>query len=133
VALARCLDVLLTPYMSILSDHCRSKYGRRLPFCFIGTFFYVFFLLMVCSPPTSLTPSELTGWFGCSYIGLFLSYTFLSIPYDALGPELTDLHDDRSMLYWTSGMFEASGTIIGIVLPGLLAVTGLLFNLLYLK
>ncbi len=38
VALARCIDVIATPYISHYSDRFKGEYGRRRPFCFIGKY-----------------------------------------------------------------------------------------------
>ena len=43
--------------------------------------------------------------------------TYSNIPYDALGPELTDNYDDRSRLFFISGLFDGFGTILTVTTP----------------
>ena len=85
--------------MAYWTDSCRSKMGRRRPFLFFGAVPYGLFLIMLLYPPPSLLNNELAIWFGCCYIAYYLFNTFTNIPYDALGPEVTDDQDDRSCLF----------------------------------
>lgn len=43
--------------------------------------------------------------------------TYSNIPYDALGPELTDNYEDRSRLFFISGLFDGFGTILTVTTP----------------
>lgn len=126
IALARSLDVLSDPIMSYITDSYRSKFGRRRPFCFIGCFVYSILLNLLLSPPSSLQSVGVSIWFGITYIGFFLANTLMTIPYDALGPELTDNSDDRDALFFTSGMYDGFGALIAIILPGFFSY---MFNL----
>jgi len=109
IALARGLDVVSDPLMSFISDSSRLKKGfwlsgRRRPFMLTGCFFYALFLFCLLSPP-ELSPPALSIYFGAFYILFFLASTFTCIPYDALGPELTDDYEDRSHLFFVSGLY----------------------------
>jgi Na+/melibiose symporter-like transporter len=126
IALARSLDVLSDPVMSYITDSYRSKHGRRRPFCFIGCFIYSLFLNLLLSPPSGLQSVGVSIWFGFTYIGFFLSNTIMTIPYDALGPELTDNSDDRDALFFTTGMYDGFGALLAIILPGFFSY---MFNL----
>mmetsp|Transcript_33109 Transcript_33109/g.41635 ORF Transcript_33109/g.41635 Transcript_33109/m.41635 type:complete len:1060 (-) Transcript_33109:263-3442(-) len=125
MALARSLDVTSDPVMSYLTDSCRlflGKYdwGRRKPFCITGCWFYAFFLMALLSPPDQ-SVSAMSLWFGAFYILFFLANTYTTIPYDALGPEMTDNYDDRSKLFFVSGLYDGIGALIAITLPQFVA------------
>lgn len=118
IALARSLDVLIDPFMSYLTDSYRSEHGRRRPFNFLGSFLYALMLNLLLSPPSTLSSSGVSLWFGVSYVGFFLSNSLMTIPYDALGPELTDSYEDRAKLFFTVGMYDGIGALIAIIQPG---------------
>ena len=116
VALARSLDVITDPAAAYLSDSCRMTWpiaGRRRIFLAVGALCYGIFLRFLLSPPPGYivlthergTPIadekgvSLSMWFGSFYILFFIASTFLAIPYDALGPELTDDPEELSLIH----------------------------------
>lgn len=46
--------------------------------------------------------------------------TFTQIPYDALGPELTDNPDDRSRVFFFCTIFDGLGALVAVILPVML-------------
>ena len=103
--------------MSFITDSCRSKHGRRRPFIMTGCVPYGVFLFLLCSPPSGLSSWNTSNWFGCFYILYYIMNTYSNIPYDALGPELTDNYEDRSRLFFISGLFDGFGTILTVTTP----------------
>ena len=120
IALARCFDVLSDPGMSYLTDTFSSRFGRRKPFMIIGCLPYAVLLTLLLSPPNPVLVSErsLSLWFGFFYFFFYLANTFSNIPYDALGPELTDNYEDRSRLFFVSGLFDGFGSLVAVLCPG---------------
>ena len=117
IALARSFDVLSDPAMSYLTDSCRSKHGRRRPFMLSGAVPYGILLMVLLGPPAGMSSINTAIWFGLSYISFYLCGTWCNIPYDSLGPELTDNYDDRSQLFFISGLFDGIGSLLGIMSP----------------
>ena len=64
-----------------------------------------------------MTSWQTSNWFGAFYIMYYLMNTYSNIPYDALGPELTDNYEDRSRLFFISGLFDGFGTILTVTTP----------------
>mmetsp|Transcript_12540 Transcript_12540/g.24463 ORF Transcript_12540/g.24463 Transcript_12540/m.24463 type:complete len:968 (+) Transcript_12540:118-3021(+) len=116
VALARSFDVISDPVMSYITDSCRHVVGRRKPFLIVGAPLYGLFMCALFSPPY-LPPSPLAMWFAIMYVGFFLVNTFSNIPYDALGPELTEDSSERARLFFLSGIFDGGGTLLAFGLP----------------
>ena len=106
LALARSLDVVTDPTMSYWTDSLRTEYGRRRPFLAIGCIPYGLCLIGLLTPPRSLDTTQVSVWFGVFYITFFLFTTFCNIPYDAMGPELTDNPEDRSRLFFLCTLCE---------------------------
>ena len=121
IALARSFDVLSDPAMSYITDSCRTKHGRRRPFMLTGCIPYGILLMVLLGPDPTLGPQATAIWFGMSYISFYLLGTYCNIPYDSLGPELTDNYEDRSRLFFISGLFDGIGSLVGIMSPVMLA------------
>jgi Na+/melibiose symporter-like transporter len=124
MAVARSLDVITDPTMSYITENfqskvCGRKRGRRRPFIVSGCWVYGIALVLLMTPGlgSDLSSGMLSLWFGCTYIFFFLTSTYCAIPYDALGPELTDNYDDCNELYMFSNLFSLAGTLIGAGLP----------------
>eukprot|EP00039_Didymoeca_costata_P008779 m.116284 g.116284 ORF g.116284 m.116284 type:complete len:901 (-) comp14228_c0_seq2:244-2946(-) len=122
-ALARGFDVITDPSMSYVTDSWRGKHGRRRPFLAIGCIPYGLSLFFLMTPFPSLDATQVSTWFGIFYILFFLWNTFTNIPYDSLGPELTDNPSDRSVLFFVCTLFDGVGAICATLLP----VVGQLF------
>jgi Na+/melibiose symporter-like transporter len=120
IAAGRSLDVVTDPLMGWWSDSCRSKYGRRKPFLVPGLVLYNVFYIMFWSPPAGLSPDAVTNWFGLFYVLFFVVDTFTSVPYYALGVELTDSYEERNSVYFWQNLSAACGTLFGMVVPGAL-------------
>jgi hypothetical protein len=113
--------------MSGLTDSSKADGGRRLPFLRKGSPAYALFLLGLFAPPTSTNPFwdswTVTVWFALLYMLYFLSNTFCQVPYDALAPELTDHAGSRNSLYYTTGLMDSLGTVVGLLAPALVGGT----------
>lgn len=96
VAIPRFIDTLSDPVMGNISDNSRSRFGRRRPFIFAGAFLMALGvgLSYMASPHWGSTAlfvfAVATGTF------FYLMYTIFSVPYNALGLELTSDYDERA-------------------------------------
>lgn len=110
VFIALCADAITDPLVGSLSDHFRSRWGRRHPFMYfsaipMGLCFYGLF-----APPDGLTENQLFGWLTAFAIGVRLFLTFYMVPSGALGPEMTTHYDERTRLVayrWLIGWIGA--------------------------
>ena len=96
VAIPRFIDTLSDPVMGNISDNSRSRFGRRRPFIFAGAF------LMALGVGLSYMASPYWGstalfvFAVATGIFFYLMYTIFSVPYNALGLELTSDYDERA-------------------------------------
>ena len=90
VFIALCVDALSDPVVGSWSDSTRSRFGRRHPFMYLAAvpFAASFYLLFV--PPEGLGTVGLFFWL-CGFTMLTrTAMTFYTVPYMALGAELTE-------------------------------------------
>ena len=126
VSIARAVEILLKPTIANISDNLISMFGRRKPFMFIGSFFYVWFLLMIFKPPfINNTTEYISYWFGVFYVLFFVADTIVNVPYLALGPEMSKSAKERERLYVYFYLLQYIGVLIAASGPVILA------NLLY--
>ena len=48
-------------------------------------------------------------WFGIFYTAFYLADTVTNVPYEALGPELSDIYEERSRIYFVHKFFNMLG------------------------
>ena len=95
---ARSFDVLTDPLMAHISDNLtHTKRGRRIPYMMCCPLYAIAFYILVSPPRNNQTLA--TIWFGASYMIFYLCDTLVNVPFQALGPELTDDTDKRNELY----------------------------------
>ncbi|MDX1649730.1 MAG: MFS transporter, partial [Myxococcota bacterium] len=120
VALARAFDAVTDPVMGWLSDRTRTRLGRRRPWVAAGAPLCGLAFVGLFAPPASLGETGAGIWFGVSFLLFFLFHTVFTIPYNALGPELTlDYHERSSLFGWRESL-ALVGLISAAVAPAAL-------------
>ncbi|MEM9251570.1 MAG: MFS transporter [Planctomycetota bacterium] len=99
MGLARLWDAINDPAVGSISDHWKSKWGRRRPFIFVGACLtgLVFPLIWLANPGWSET--ALMVWLCVALIAYYTCYSLLSVPYESLGMELTPDYVERTRLF----------------------------------
>jgi len=104
-------DAVNDPLVGWLSDHTRTRWGRRRPWLLFGAVpFGILFFMMWIVPP----------WGGVALflyytvVGLLMdtAYTVINVPYTALTPELTRDYDERTSLNSWRAAFSVIGSIL---------------------
>ncbi|NDB95857.1 MAG: MFS transporter, partial [Verrucomicrobia bacterium] len=98
----RFLDAFIDVWIGNVSDNCKSRFGRRRPFMFLGVLGCVILLPFLWTLPMPQTATH--PWFTnipFLYIVsmgslLAAAYTLFVVPYTALGLELTPDYDERT-------------------------------------
>ena len=95
-AIPRLTDAITDPLMGFISDHTRSRWGRRRPYIFVGAIAAgIIFALLWQLPEGRSELFYFLVFLGGSVI-FFLSYTIFATPWVALGYELTPDYNERT-------------------------------------
>jgi Na+/melibiose symporter-like transporter len=110
-------DALTDPMVGTISDGTRSRFGRRHVFLFLAAVpSALTFYLMFWAPP-EFSLNTLMLWLFVIHLGKRLIDTFYSVPYLALGAEITRDHEERTRLTTRRGIFfnigrSGAGTLL---------------------
>lgn len=109
VFIALCADAISDPVVGSWSDFTRSRWGRRHPFMYWAAipFAACFYLLFV--PPEGLGQTGLFVWLLIFAALTRTAMTFYTVPYMALGAELTSNYDERTLLAALRNVFQLIG------------------------
>lgn len=126
----RIVDAVIAPPIGYLSDHSRSRWGRRLPFMFASALPMLVFFVLLWMPPMR---SE-SAWNLVYLAMMLLLYKVTSsihqIPYRALLPELalTDHHRVRMSAWYAGSQLVGmiGGGFAGLVIENVGYVTAAL-------
>jgi glycoside/pentoside/hexuronide:cation symporter, GPH family len=125
IAVGRALDAMLDPCVGYLSDHTRTRWGRRKPWIFAGAIGNACAFYAMLVPPASLSGSASVWWFTATFMAVFVFTAMSQVPRTALGVELTLDTMERQRLFGIFTGFIAIGTIIGAILPTILQSRGM--------
>lgn len=111
-------DAINDPIIGVWSDRIHTRWGRRRPFFLIGALpFAITFILLFLVPPIHSQAGKCM-YYSLVYIAFDTMYTFCSVPYSALTPELTEDYDERTRLNgYRMFVSMAGGLIAAIALP----------------
>jgi len=112
MAMARAWDALNDPVMGWISDHTRTRWGRRRPWIALGLPLAGFFFWLLFTPPAGLTPASAAVWLCIMYFFYELFTTMYGIPYQALGMELTPDYNDRTSVFGYRTLIGSFGFIL---------------------
>ena len=123
VAIPRALDAFIDLFMGNLSDNTRTRWGRRRPYLVAGSVLTAILLPVIWMPPVA-TQNGMFIYLLLMGSVYFATYTVYSIPYAALGFELTSDYDERTrVLAWPNYI----GLLGSISMPWLYSIALLSF------
>lgn len=113
-ALPRLTDALTDPLMGYISDHTRTRWGRRRPYIFVGALLAGLLYLLLWSMPRGMSENFYFWWFLIGSIIFYGAYTLFATPWVALGYELTPDFHERTRLM---GVQNFVGQLAYVVAP----------------
>ncbi|TDF39860.1 MFS transporter [Alteromonadaceae bacterium M269] len=113
-ALPRLTDALTDPLMGYISDHTKSKWGRRRPYIFGGAIAAGVVFALLWQAPTGQSDNFYFWFFLIGSFVFYLAYTIFATPWVALGYELTPDYHERTRLM---GVQNFMGYLAYVVSP----------------
>ncbi len=116
-ALGRVFDAVTDPWIASLSDRCKSKNGRRIPFLkFAAIPLAVSTILVFCAPINE------NSWLNAAWVFVFVMVYYLALttyctPYTALLPELGHSQEERINISTTISLTFIVGTAVAYAAP----------------
>lgn len=113
-ALPRFTDFVIDPIMGFLSDHTRSRWGRRRPYIFAGAIASGLTFALLWQVPRGQGETFYFWWFVVGSNVFYVAYTVFAAPWVGLGYELTPDYHERTRLM---GVQNFLGQIAYLVSP----------------
>ncbi|MDR2901167.1 MAG: MFS transporter [Treponema sp.] len=113
IMIGKLWDAVSDPLMGYLSDHTRSRWGRRRPYLLFGAIPLLLTMWLFFSNPHIQNQAFLTFWAIVALILLNTAYTVVNIPYSSLTPDLTTDYHERTTLNGYRFACAAVGTMLG--------------------
>ncbi len=123
ILIGRTWDYVNDPLFGYISDHTRTRWGRRRPYLLFGPIpFAIVFTLMWWRPPIQ-GDVALVAYYAFIYVLYDAAATMIYMPYFALTPELTSDYDERTSLTSVRAFFSIAGSLVAFTVP-LMIITG---------
>jgi len=97
-ALPRFIDAFTDPLMGYISDHTKSKWGRRRPYIFAGAIIAGIVFAMLWQLPRDQSENFYFWFFLIGSTLFYIAYTIFATPWVALGYELTADYHERTRI-----------------------------------
>jgi glycoside/pentoside/hexuronide:cation symporter, GPH family len=109
LAVPRVMGAISDPLAGAVSDNARTRWGRRRPFILCGAVIGALILPLIWMPPAATQVGRFI------YLLLILSiyaaaFSIFSVPYGALGIQLTSNYDERTRVMAWRGYMQTAGT-----------------------
>ena len=120
------VDAVMDPLIGSLSDGWRSRFGRRVPFMAASLIPIVITFNLIFALPSGLGDTALFLWLMLLSVTLRISLSVFTLPYQALGAEISDDYAERSSIAawrWGIGIL-GTVAVIGFGYGGFLAGPG---------
>ena len=113
-ALPRLTDAITDPLMGYISDHTRTRWGRRRPYIFTGAIIAGVVFALLWQLPRGQSENYYFWFFLIGSFIFYLGYTVFATPWVALGYELTPDYHERTRLM---GVQNFMGQLAYVVSP----------------
>jgi GPH family glycoside/pentoside/hexuronide:cation symporter len=117
IFIAKIYDTLINVPMGVLSDHTKSRWGRRRPWFLLGALLCSSWLVMIFHTPVAdpggASPA-LVGWVMAALLLYATAYAIFNVPYLAMPAEMTDNYHERTAIMSFRVIFIQVGNFIAV-------------------
>lgn len=117
ILIGRVWDAVTDPLMGYISDHTRSRFGRRRPYFLIGSFLVFIAFIMVWYPVETNSEVFRFLYVLVSYLFFNTVVTLVMIPYTAMSAELTLDYHERTSLNSIRLIFSLTSSLLCALFP----------------
>ena len=107
-------DAVTDPAVGHLSDNTRSRWGRRIPYVFVGAIVVGVTYALLFTIPRNWGSNTMLIYFTVMSILFYTGITIYSIPQQSLGLEMTNDYHERTRIFSYAAFFTLIG---GFALP----------------
>jgi glycoside/pentoside/hexuronide:cation symporter, GPH family len=98
-AFPRLWDAIIDPFLGHLSDNCRSRWGRRIPFLVVGGVLVGVAFWLLWTVPRDWSKEWMFGYFLVASLFFYTVVPIYAIPHGALGLEMTEDYHEKTNLF----------------------------------
>lgn len=113
-AFPRLWDAIIDPLLGNLSDNCRSRHGRRIPFLIVGGILIGIAFWLLWMVPRDWSKEWMLGYFLATSLFFYTVVPIYAIPHGALGMEMTDDYHEKTSIFAYASFI---GNIGALALP----------------
>ena len=113
IMIGKIWDAVTDPVVGYMSDHTRSRRGRRRPYILFGSVPLFLAMVIMFTNPQLQSQGMLFAWGIVCFCLLSTAYTAVNIPYSSMTPELTRDFHERTVLNGYRFGFAVIGTLLG--------------------
>jgi GPH family glycoside/pentoside/hexuronide:cation symporter len=115
---SKVINIMLGLPIGYLSDHTKSRWGRRLPYIIGGALFLPVFFFLLWTPPSAAESFSNLFYLALMLIAFSAAYEIHQIPYESLLPELAIRATDRvAISTWKTGFLLGGNILSGFAGP----------------
>ena len=109
---SRLWDAFTDPVMGNVTDNTRSRFGRRRPWLAVGALTCAVSFAAIWWFPRGQSDLFYFGWFLTTSLIFYLAFTIFSVPYIALGMELSPDYHERTSVMAVRGVLQQGGFFV---------------------
>lgn len=111
LAIPRFWDALIDPLVGVMSDNCRSRFGRRKPFIVIGAMAQALAFGAIWMVPAGWSQPAVVAYLVATLVLFYTCYSFFTVPLMSLTYEMTPDYQERTRVSSISGLFDKVGEL----------------------
>lgn len=120
---SKLVDAIIDVMIGRMSDHTRSRWGRRRPFLAIGAIVSAASFFMLFAPP-QMSQGALIAYMIAALVLYSAGYSLFNVPYMALPSELTEGFHERTRLISFRTIFVSIGQLLALAVTAALIESG---------